>query len=70
MVKNQRRDRFGYFTPALQEAAQKRLKVVAEGVETETQRSFLSGAGCDYGQRYLFSRPVPPEEFEKLLAGV
>jgi EAL domain-containing protein (putative c-di-GMP-specific phosphodiesterase class I) len=46
------------------------LKVIAEGVETEAQRSFLAGAGCDYGQGYLFSRPVPPEEFEKLLPGI
>lgn len=44
------------------------LKVVAEGVETEGQRRLLADAGCDYGQGYLFSRPVPPEEFEKLLA--
>lgn len=43
------------------------LKVVAEGVETEAQRRLLAEAGCDYGQGYLFSRPVPAEEFEALL---
>ena len=43
------------------------LKVIAEGVETVEQRDLLAAAGCDYGQGYLFSRPVPPEEFEKLL---
>ncbi len=43
------------------------LKVIAEGVETEAQRSLLAAAGCDYGQGYLFSRPVPGEEFEALL---
>ncbi|WP_054773772.1 bifunctional diguanylate cyclase/phosphodiesterase [Methylogaea oryzae] len=43
------------------------IKVVAEGVETEQQRSLLAAAGCDYGQGYLFSRPVPADEFEALL---
>ena len=43
------------------------MKVIAEGVETAEQRDLLSAAQCDYGQGYLFSRPVPPEEFEKLL---
>lgn len=43
------------------------LKVIAEGIETAEQHKLLADAGCDYGQGYLFSRPVPPEEFEKLL---
>ena len=41
--------------------------VIAEGVETEQQRDLLAAAGCDYAQGYLYSRPVPPEEFEGLL---
>ncbi len=43
------------------------LKVVAEGVETEEQMTFLEKLGCDYVQGFLISRPVPPIELEKLL---
>ena len=40
------------------------MKTVAEGVETEAQRRFLAEEGCDMIQGFLFSRPVPPDEFE------
>ncbi len=43
------------------------LNVIAEGVETEEQRKILSDNGCKHYQGYLFSRPVPLEEFEKHL---
>jgi diguanylate cyclase (GGDEF)-like protein/PAS domain S-box-containing protein len=42
------------------------LAVIAEGVETEAQRDFLAGQGCHAYQGYLFSRPLPREEFEEL----
>ncbi|UCH49241.1 MAG: EAL domain-containing protein [Betaproteobacteria bacterium] len=38
-------------------------EIVAEGIETETQRAFLAENGCDMGQGYLWSRPVPADEF-------
>jgi EAL domain-containing protein (putative c-di-GMP-specific phosphodiesterase class I) len=38
------------------------LQIVAEGVETEQQRDYLIGKGCDLIQGYLFSRPVPAGE--------
>ena len=41
------------------------LMVIAEGIETEEQLSLLIDMGCDYGQGYLFSRPLDKEEFEK-----
>jgi len=43
------------------------LKVVAEGVETVEQQSYLAEQGCDLIQGYLLGRPVPPEQFEALL---
>jgi diguanylate cyclase (GGDEF)-like protein/PAS domain S-box-containing protein len=44
-----------------------RLNVIAEGVETEEQLSSLRDMKCDHMQGYLFSKPVPSKEFERLL---
>ncbi|WP_428066000.1 bifunctional diguanylate cyclase/phosphodiesterase [Candidatus Proelusimicrobium volucris] len=43
------------------------ITIVAEGVETCEQAQFLKEIGCDMGQGYLFSKPVPIEEFRKML---
>ena len=45
------------------------LKVIAEGVETAKQRDWLREAGSDYAQGFLFSEPVPVEQFTALLSG-
>ncbi len=43
------------------------LEVIAEGIETHAQLDFIRDAGCRIGQGYLFSQPLPPEEFSTLL---
>ena len=43
------------------------MHVIAEGVETEEQLSFLRRHGCDYVQGYYYSKPLPMEDFAKML---
>jgi EAL domain-containing protein (putative c-di-GMP-specific phosphodiesterase class I) len=44
-----------------------KLKVLAEGVETQAQLDFLREQGCDEYQGYFYSRPLPGDEFGRLL---
>lgn len=43
------------------------IRVTAEGVETKDQYEFLKALGCDTIQGYYFARPMPAEDFERLL---
>ena len=43
------------------------VPVIAEGVETEEQLTALRALGCDIVQGYYFSKPVPPEEYERFV---
>lgn len=43
------------------------MQVVAEGVETQEQHDWLVTQGCDFGQGYHYSRPVPAGQFEAML---
>lgn len=44
------------------------IEVVAEGIETREQYELLKRMGCDYGQGYLISKPVPSARLEELLS--
>jgi len=42
-----------------------KLKVIAEGVENPYQDAFICNEDCNYGQGYLYGKPVTPEQFER-----
>ena len=44
-----------------------KMRVIAEGIETESQLAVLQNLGCDYGQGFLLAKPKPRDETEKLL---
>jgi EAL domain-containing protein (putative c-di-GMP-specific phosphodiesterase class I) len=46
-----------------------KLKVIAEGVETAAQLRFLKDHGCDEVQGFYFSKPVPAQDYARLLSG-
>ncbi|HRD86190.1 MAG TPA: EAL domain-containing protein, partial [Rubrivivax sp.] len=54
----------GIVRAILQMARALGMKVIAEGVETEAQRSFLLAEGCQQFQGYLYSPPIDPLSFE------
>ncbi len=43
------------------------LKVIGEGVEQDSQLSYIASLGCDIAQGYIFSEPVSPEEMSRML---
>ena len=54
--------------PSVIEMAKKlNLEVVCEGVETKEHVEFLRSIGCEYAQGYYYSKPIPQEEFDRLL---
>ncbi|MBY2479137.1 bifunctional diguanylate cyclase/phosphodiesterase [Clostridioides difficile] len=54
-------------TKVIEMAKELGMKVVSEGVETEEQFELLKEVKCDMAQGYLFGKPMPIEEFEKLI---
>ena len=43
------------------------MKVICEGIETEAKENLLRRCGCEYGQGYLYGKPMPRAEFETFL---
>ena len=44
-------------------------KIVVEGIETQEMAKILIENGCDYLQGYLFSKPLPPEQYIEFISG-
>ncbi|HEY8560407.1 MAG TPA: EAL domain-containing protein, partial [Pyrinomonadaceae bacterium] len=44
-----------------------KMRVIAEGIETDSQLKVLKNLGCDYGQGYLLAKPLPKDAIEDLL---
>lgn len=61
-------DDIAIVTATVQMARSLRISSLGEGIETIEQYRFLRNLGCDYGQGYYFSRPVPANEIEHLLS--
>jgi EAL domain-containing protein (putative c-di-GMP-specific phosphodiesterase class I) len=57
----------GFVTAILALASELGLRVVAEGIETETQLEFLRGEACGFGQGYHLARPMPAAQVTALL---
>ena len=43
------------------------LQTIGEGIESPEHVALLQSMGCNYGQGYLFSRPLPTDEFETMM---
>lgn len=48
-------------------AKSKKIKTIAEGIENTEQEEILRKAGCDYGQGYLYGKPMPAQQLEDLM---
>ena len=55
-------------TTILKMAESLKMQTIAEGVETKEQVEFLKSIGCKYVQGFYYSKPLPVEDFEKLIS--
>jgi diguanylate cyclase (GGDEF)-like protein len=61
-------DDLGIVRAIIQMGKTLQMDIIAEGVETEKQLKILKNLGCHEVQGYLFSKPLPPAEFERFIA--
>jgi len=64
---HQEKSNLALLTAIVQIAKTMEMNLIAEGIETSEQLIQLKLLGCQFGQGYLFSRPIPPEEIANLL---
>jgi len=62
------KNNFGVVTAIVQIAKAMRMNLIAEGIETSEQLAQLKVLGCQFGQGYLFSKPLPSEDMVDLLS--
>ncbi|MBT4888848.1 MAG: EAL domain-containing protein [Rhodospirillales bacterium] len=60
------KDAAGLVRAIITMAKQLGMSLIAEGIETESQETFLNALGCEMGQGYFFGKPLTPEDFEAL----
>ena len=65
---NEEEKGIGILESVVNMARQMRMPIVVEGVETQKQENFLLKMGCRYTQGYYYYRPMPVEDFEKLIS--
>ena len=57
----------GILESLIRMARQMDIPIIVEGIETKAQEAFLNNLGCHYVQGYKYYRPMPVDEFEKMI---
>lgn len=65
---HKKKNNFGLVTAIVQIGKAMKMNLIAEGIETSEQLAHLKLLGCQFGQGYLFSKPLPSEEMVDLLS--
>lgn len=65
---HKKKSNFGLVTAIVQIGKAMKMNLIAEGIETSEQLAQLKFLGCQFGQGYLFSKPLPSEEMVALLS--